>query len=129
MQLLSLISLGKLSFLIVSSNCSKQIYFFPPHKQFVFSFLSSWVEKQLQKTQVSKNYLVMFCNRTKELVILPFVSFCKRPILWKSNFIPSAGDSQTSVFIRLRLTKGLECSLNFFRRSSVDYNLFFFIFQ
>lgn len=38
----------------------------------------------------------------------------------KSNLIPSAGDSQDSAFIRLRLTKGLDCSLNFLRRNLVD---------
>lgn len=54
----------------------------------------------------------------------PVSGLLEKAYFVKSNLIPSAGDSQATVFIRLRLTKDLDCSLNFLRRNLVGYILF-----
>lgn len=67
----------------------------------------------------------MFHIKTRKLVMPPSVSgLLEKAYFVKGNLIASAGDSQASVFIRLRLTKDLDCSLNFLRRNLVDYILF-----
>lgn len=68
-----------------------------------------------------------FCIKTRELVIPPSVcELLQKADSVKSNFIPSASDSQDTVFIRLRLTKALECSFYFLRRNLVDDTFFFY---
>lgn len=69
--------------------------------------------------------LVKLCIKTTNLVMPPSVTgLLETAFFGKSNVIPSAGDIQASVLARVRLTKGLNFSLNFFRRNLVDYIIF-----
>lgn len=87
----------------------------------------NWTEQQ--KKWFCKNDRVKLCIKTGKPVMPPSVSgLLEKPYFVKSNFILCASDSQASVFIRLRLTKGLDCSLNFLWRNLVDHIHFSLIF-